>query len=127
MKEEAFPTIISQQVAGVLVITIRESRISEGSVIESLRQEIEQAITGQNNQRVVLDFSAVELMSSETLGLLIRLYRDLAESGGRIVLCGVREPIQKVLAVTRLDQLFRIAPNIEAALRVAASENAPQP
>lgn len=127
MKEEAFPTIISQQVAGVLVITIRESRISEGSVIESLRQEIEQAITGQSNQRVVLDFSAVELMSSETLGLLIGLYRDLAESGGRIVLCGVREPIQKVLAVTRLDQLFRIAPNIEAALRVAASENAPQP
>ena len=127
MNEEPPPMITSQQVAGVLVITIGESKIVEGAALESLWQAIEQAISGQTNQRVVLDFSAVELMSSESLGLLVKLYRDLAESGGRIVLCGVREPIQKVFAVTRLDQLFRIAPNIEAAVRGAASEGSPRP
>lgn len=125
-KKTSFSAISTQQTSGVFLVKIREHRIFEGSAVETLRSELEQAIGVPAGQRVVLDFSAVELMSSETLGLLITLYRDLAESGGRIVLCGVQEPLLKVFTLTRLDRLFRIAPTSEEAIRVAVAEGSSQ-
>lgn len=120
-------TISCRQAAGVLVIEILEPRIFEGPAFECLRGELVNAIVPSAGLRVVLDFSKVELMSSEMLGFLVTLCRDLVESGGAIVLAGVREPLQKVFAVTKLDRLFRIAPDAEAAIQLATSAAPPHP
>lgn len=127
MTDDPPHTISCRQVAGVLVIEILEPRIFEGPAFECLRGELVNAIVPSAGLRVVLDFSKVELMSSEMLGFLVTLYRDLVETGGKLVLVGVQDPLQKVFAVTKLDRLFRIAPDAEAAIQIVTSAVSPQP
>ena len=51
-------------------------------------------------------------MSSGMVGVLVSFYHELTERKGHFVLCGVRPPVQKVFEITRLDQLFRLEPDV---------------
>ena len=96
----------------ILILEIQESRISEVPVIDALSREFEAAIENGNCKKILLDLHQVELMSSGMLSVLVRLYRELAERNGRFVLCGARPPVLKVFEMTRLDQLFRLEPDV---------------
>ena len=102
------PDIVIRREAGFVVVEFADSRISEGSIVDAIQAALTQLLESDPQQKIVIDFQRVELMSSAMLGVLVRLYRDLAENGGRMVLCGLQPPIQKVFELTRLDQLFRI-------------------
>lgn len=112
-------TINVRKVGAITVLEITEPRIFEGSSFAAIRRDLLEAVGPPAGRRFVLDFKAVELMSSEMLGLLITVYRDVSESGGRLVLAGVRPVVLKVFQVTRLDQLFRIESDVEQAVAVA--------
>ena len=104
--------ITKEKQGDILVLKIQESRISEGPVIEALSHEFEVAIQNGKCKKILLDLYQVELMSSGMLSVLVRLYRELAERNGRFVLCGARPPVLKVFEMTRLDQLFRLEPDV---------------
>ena len=57
---------------------------------------------------LVVDCSDVELMSSETLGRLLILQRRMQESGGRLILSGLREEVRQMFAWTKLERCFEI-------------------
>lgn len=104
--------ITVQNEGDILILEIQEPRISEGLVIESLSSELEVILHDSKCKKVLLDLHQVELMSSGMLSVLVRLYRELAERNGRFVLCGARPPVLKVFEMTRLDQLFRLEPDV---------------
>jgi len=108
--------ILIRREAGCVVVEFAGPRISEGTIVEAIQTTLTQLIENDPQQKIVIDFQRVELMSSATLGVLVRLYRDLAENGGRMVLCGLQPPVQKVFELTRLDQLFRIEQDLAAGL-----------
>ena len=108
--------IVIRREAGFVVVEFAGPRISEGSIVDAIQATLTQLLEGDPQQKIVIDFQRVELMSSAMLGVLVRLYRDLAENGGRMVLCGLQPPIQKVFELTRLDQLFRIEKDLAAGL-----------
>jgi anti-anti-sigma factor len=110
------PDIVIRREAGCVVVEFAVPRISEGTIVEAIQTTLTQLIENDPQQKIVIDFQRVELMSSATLGVLVRFYRDLAENGGRIVLCGLQPPVQKVFELTRLDQLFRIEKDLAAGL-----------
>ena len=104
--------ITVQNEGDILILEIQESRISEGEVIEALSHELEDAIQDIKYNKVLLDLQKVELMSSGMLSVLVKFYRELAERNGQFLLCGVQPPIRKVFEMTRLDQLFRMEPDV---------------
>ncbi len=110
MSNESRITVQNEE--GILILEIQEPRISEGLVIEALSSELEAILQDSKCKKVLLDLHQVELMSSGMLSVLVRLYRELAERSGRFALCGVRPPVQKVFEITRLDQLFRLEPDV---------------
>jgi anti-anti-sigma factor len=110
------PDILISREAGCAVVEFANSRISEGTTVEAIQTTLTQLIEDDPQQSIVIDFQRVELMSSATLGVLVRLYRDLSENGGRMVLCGLQPSVQKVFELTRLDQLFRIEKDLAAGL-----------
>ena len=110
------PDILIRREAGFVVVEFADSRISEGSIVDAIQAALTQLLESDPQQKIVIDFQRVELMSSAMLGVLVRLYRDLAENGGRMVLCGLQPPIQKVFELTRLDQLFRIEKDLATGL-----------
>jgi anti-anti-sigma factor len=57
---------------------------------------------------VMLDLAAVNYVSSEDLGALIALHKQVQGTGGRLTLLNVRPLVSGVLSVTRLDTLFDV-------------------
>ncbi len=96
----------------VLILEIQETRISEGRILEALSCELEAVLQDRECSKVLLDLHHVELMSSGMVGVLVSFYHELTERNGHFVLSGVRPPVQKVFEITRLDQLFRLEPDV---------------
>jgi anti-sigma B factor antagonist len=68
---------------------------------------------GQN--KIVVDCSHLDYISSYGLGVLVRLHSKLAKRGGDVKLACVKVAIEKVLTLTRLNSLFEIYPDISCA------------
>ena len=118
--------IHSRRDQGCLVVEVLTVRVTEGPVIDSIQQQLNNLLDEDAGQRVVVDLSRVEIMSSAMLSVLVQTYRHLAESNGRLVLCGLKPPVAKVFEITRLDQLFRLEDDVAAALArlaITGSEN----
>jgi anti-anti-sigma factor len=70
---------------------------------------------------VVWDASRVGLVTSTTLGTLVRHHKDLIGRGGRLVI--VPTPfLRRVLGETQLDQLLFLADDVKAAKAKAAEK-----
>ncbi|NBS32995.1 MAG: anti-sigma factor antagonist [Planctomycetia bacterium] len=100
------------------VSTIRFNlpRIVDGPELDSIRDELVQCVIAAEPPKILVDFSGVMLISSAAITLLRDLYRALATRQGVLRLCNVRPEIAEVLRFTRIDTLFQIAPDRQAAL-----------
>jgi len=71
-------------------------------------------------RRFVVDLSAVQIMDSCGLSVLIGLRKIVDENQGRLVLCQVSPIIQRLLGITRLDRVFEVYPDEPAAMVAVA-------
>jgi len=65
---------------------------------------------------LVVDFAAVEYISSAGLRVFLVLAKRLRDLHGRLVLCGMLEPVRQVFRLAGFLPLFRVEPSVEAAL-----------
>ena len=79
---------------------------------EALRRLLE-----ENPRHVFVDLSRVTFIDSSGLALLIEALQRINAYGGRLALYGLREPVQAVFRIARLDLVFRIYPDKAAAER----------
>jgi anti-sigma B factor antagonist len=75
----------------------------------------------------VLDCSALTLLSSLAMGLLVGLRRDLGRWQGCVKLAGVGPLVEQALQATRLIDLFEVHATVEQALAAAAVADVPLP
>jgi len=72
-------------------------------------QEIARLIRDQGQCDVVLDFADVDFLNSSHLTSLLQLRKLLIDSDSRLVFCNINRPIQGILSITGLDNVFQIA------------------
>ena len=63
------------------------------------------------DQNVVVDCARLEFLDSTGLGILIAARTRARAAGGSLLLTGVRPPLERLLAVTGVDRLFRLEPH----------------
>jgi anti-anti-sigma factor len=80
-----------------------------------MQDELFAAADREPRHPVVLDLSNVSFIPSLGLGGLLNLVQYLAHEGHRFLLIGLKPQIRTTLAVTKLDQLFEICYDMEAA------------
>ena len=81
------------------------------SVTASLNAMIE-----KNPRRLVVDLSDVTYIDSAGLAALIEAMQKIEGSGGKFLLAGLQETVRSIFEISRLDQVFQIFPNVDAAL-----------
>ncbi|HRX77945.1 MAG TPA: STAS domain-containing protein, partial [Pirellulaceae bacterium] len=86
-----------------------DRRILDASNIEELGDELFALVEADHLKNLLLNFTGVEFLSSAALNKLIILDKKVKSSGGKLVLCDLRQEIKEVFAITRLDQLFSIS------------------
>lgn len=91
----------------------------EGQLIVGNRQELKQQVLGQledGDQKFVIDFANTGYIDSSGLGVLVSLSKKIREQGGELRLSSLNEDLRTLFELTKLDTLFRITDDKEAAL-----------
>jgi anti-sigma B factor antagonist len=90
-----------------------------GQLVVSNRQALRDAVTRaieSGARRLVLDFSHADYIDLSGLGLLVSLARALESKNGEIRIAGLNDDLRGLFELTRLDTVFTIADDREAAL-----------
>ena len=64
----------------------------------------------------MLNFANVKFLSSAVLGLLIRISKKIYQRNGQLKLCGINSKIFDIFKITRLDRVFDIYGDVNAAV-----------
>ena len=96
------------EVGDVTVVRFRDHKIVEDINIQELGQEMFRLIEVDSRDKLLLNFSAVDFLSSAALGKLITLDKKMKAHGGTLKLSNIRPEIYEVFAITKLNRLFDI-------------------
>lgn len=94
------------------VIRLEDPTLGASNYTEFKSEITQLANDGQN--RLVLDFGAVEMVDSSGLGALISVMKTVGREG-KVALVGVKPKVRNVFRMTRLDRLFPIYETLDAA------------
>jgi anti-sigma B factor antagonist len=64
---------------------------------------------------LLLDLERVNYLDSSGLAALVKLYKEIRTRGGTLALCAVQRDALKIFQLTRLDKIFTIFPDADAA------------
>lgn len=74
------------------------------------------AMTEKKPKRLVIDLSLATYIDSSGLAALILAMQKVEAYGGRMFLTGLHDTMLSIFESSRLDQIFRIVPDVDAAL-----------
>jgi len=104
----------------VEIKTISETMIImiEGSVDSktagALQLQIMEKVT--ETDKVILDLSKVDFVSSAGLRLLLMIYRQIKSKNGKVILVGVSEEVSDVMSMTGFINFFEFSDTVDKAL-----------
>jgi len=67
-------------------------------------------------EKLVVDLSKVSYIDSSGLAVLIEAMQSVEEYGGKFSIAGMQETVRSIFEIARLDQVFRIYPDVNSAL-----------
>src|SRR2546430_6710107 len=85
-------------------------------VSPELRASLRAIIDDKKPKRLVVDLSRVPYIDSSGLAVLIGAMQSLELEGGLFLLAGAQEGVRMILESARLDQYFRLFPDVNAAI-----------
>ena len=86
--------------------------LCDDGVLEA-RRAILEAI-GAGAPRVAIDLSGVEYISSAGVGMLVSMLKRCHQNGLELALAGLTTEVRELFSLTRLDEVFPIAPDLES-------------
>lgn len=104
----AYRRLDVSEVGDVTVVRFRDHKIVEDINIQQLGQEMFHLVEVDNRDKLLLNFSSVDFLSSAALGKLITLDKKMKAHGGTLKLSNIRPEIYEVFAITKLNRLFDI-------------------
>jgi anti-sigma B factor antagonist len=110
------PPISVTDVKGIRVVNFTDSKILDEANIKHIGDSIGSLIEEHPTPKILLDFTGVDHLSSAALGMLINANKKVKEKNGMLRLAHIKPQIYDVFVITKLNMLFKILPNKQAAL-----------
>ena len=104
-----------QDISGVRVITLVDNRL-DAARAPGFKQLLIKNVTDRPD-RVMIDASKVDFIDSTGLGVLVLLLKMMGDSG-RIVVAGAKPSVRRLFEITKLDNVFALTDDVEAALLI---------
>ena len=74
------------------------------------------AMIKKKPERIVIDLSRVTYIDSAGIAVLILAMQEVEAYGGKFFLAGMQETLRSIFETSRLERVFRIFPDVDAAL-----------
>jgi len=101
----------------VTVITFNATSISGLEGLEAVSKLIGEFVSAHYPRKILFDFQRVKFFSSQTLGLLLDVWRRVREYQGCIAISGINPQLHRVFKITNLDKIFPFYPDRQIAVR----------
>ena len=103
-----------------LILKLEGDLIGENSGID-LIEVVNDAI--QNGRRhAIIDISELRYMNSSGIGVLITMMTKFRNKGGEVCLMRPSESVQKLLIITKLNNIFQIVDSYEEAFEIFSKD-----
>ncbi len=106
--------VVEEDINGVTIVNFVDKKILDEQNIQQLGEELSGLADGP--RKVLLNFANVEYLSSAALGKLITANKTIGAAGGKLRLCSIHPQIYEVFKITKLNKLFNIFKDEQAAL-----------
>ncbi len=106
---------ITKDANGVQVVTF-QGRMTFGRQTEQCRANLKDLLAA-GDRRFLFDLAGVEWVDSAGIGFLVSCLTSLGQAGARLRLTGPPERVRHALEITRLDTVFEIYDDVQAAMR----------
>ena len=102
----------------IVIARFVNDRLTDELNVERMGEELFSLADQFQFRKVIVDMSAVQHMTSSSLGKLITMHRRLHRVEGRLALCHLTHGVQDVLETSRLIKYFNVAKDVESAKAV---------
>ncbi len=126
--DEPKDTFSIENKGGISVVTFQGSGFLDEAKIDLIGVDLLEALTKEpatssglepverEKPQVVIDMIGVRFCSSSIIGKLITTYKTIVGLGGKMKFASLEKAIADVFHVTKLDRLFEIYDNADAAV-----------
>lgn len=102
----------------VLVVTVNAKRIDAATAV-AFRDALVESASSSTAARVVVNLDQVELVDSSGLGALVSALKQIRRERPA-ALCGLQRPVDNLMKLTRMDRMFTIHTDVDAAVAAPA-------
>jgi anti-sigma B factor antagonist len=106
-----------EDIGDVTVVNFTDKKILDEQNIQIIGEQLFSLVDELGRLKLILNFSNVEYLSSAALGKFITLNKKVNAANGRLVLCNIAPQIYEVFEITKLNKLFNIQKEEQAALQ----------
>lgn len=100
----------------VTIARFVDKKILDETNIQIIGNQLVALVEEDGRQKIILDFSSVEYLSSAALSKLLILEKKAKAAGAKLRLCAIRPDIYQIFTLTKLNKLFSIYDTEEQAL-----------
>lgn len=101
----------------VVQVEFIDRNILDEANIQSIGEEITALVDSESAPKLLISFANVDHLSSAALGTLITINNRIRGKGGQLRLANIDPQIYEVFVITRLNKLFSIHENTDAAIK----------
>ncbi|WP_020473117.1 STAS domain-containing protein [Zavarzinella formosa] len=101
----------------ISVVNFVDKKILDEQNIQMIGDDLFRLVDELGRRKILLNFGNVEFLSSAALGKLITMNRKVQAVRGKLILCNITKEIREVFEITKLDKLFTIMGDEQAALQ----------
>lgn len=83
--------------------------------VADLKSKIDIEIQAAQKRNLIIDLSKVSLMDSSGIGLIVGRYKIIHSLGGKLVICGVNEYVDKMITLSGIKKIIPLYKNAEEA------------
>src|SRR6516165_11099249 len=106
-----------EDIGDITVVNFTDRKILDEQNIQIIGEQLFSLVDEMGRRKVLLNFGNVEYLSSAALAKFITLNKKLQKAEGRLILCNIDPQIKEVFEITKLNKLFTIHDEEQAALQ----------
>ena len=101
----------------VAIVRFNDATILDASQIDAVSRELFGLIDKQNLRKIAIDMSSLQMISSQTLGVFLKMRQNIDDLGGRMVFCGIDPKLYRVFKITNLISVFQFYDDADLAVQ----------
>ena len=114
MTDETHLTLTKRD--NVTIIGFKDPTILDAYHVNEVSKQLFGLIGKDEYKLLVLDFSTIKMLSSQTLSVLLKMRQELDAVDGQMVLSGINPGLYRVFRITNLQSVFEFFSDIDSAV-----------